>query len=354
MNAAVFYDFENIGLSSIYGGFEQTMLALRKKMEASGFIEKIVLQRGYISKGHTAVPRMQPVLEKLGVELVLVNPLYEDVRSKANMVDFKMGVDVIATILPKRSVTTVVIASGDNDFGFLCQQIKALKRNLLVISRFNTTGMAMMRFCDDWIDLSEQKLTPKFIMRAIQARLPKTAPSGHFHTDFNAFLQALSDDTLLRRYMTECGLDLQKVVLILHQRRVYLPKYDELGLASQTAFFELLFGKTNFECTKGMVRFCAHKKPATNHNMIVNVMRIPSGYTREKLMMYHDCLNSVDNIEELMIYIHFMKRNSLIFQNHLRPKESLRDTFRDHLLSVLSKAGLTADESVLADLEDYV
>ena len=171
MKTAAFYDLENMGLASKNGEFEKTFSALLKKIPGNELVGEIVIQKAYISKSHPSLQHIQTALNKHNVELVAVEPVSNIGQKKSNMVDFKMNVDVIATISPRRSIKTIAVASGDKDFGFMCQQIKDMDRKLLIVSRFETTGDAMLKLCDDWVDTGDQPLTPKFIHKIIETRI---------------------------------------------------------------------------------------------------------------------------------------------------------------------------------------
>lgn len=351
MKTAVFYDLENIGLAGKAGELEQALTVLRQKIEASGLVREIVLQRAYISKTHSSLARLAPILEKHQIELVAVEPVLKAGSKKHNMVDFKMGIDVIATIAAKRSLATVAIASGDNDFGFLCQKIKDMGRKLLVISSFGTTGEAMLKLCDDWIDLRERTLTTNFIRQAITKRIAADDSPADFLQAFAAFLHAVEEDLLIRRYMASFGLPLNIFIEILHERISKFPKHGELGFANISGFMTVLLSGTNFECQGGIVKYNSSQQPLSQHRLLDNILCLPPGYTREKLFKYYDAVSGIERIGELLAYIEFMKRSGMLKGNELCGKRTFRATIRKHLRSITEKAGLVLDEAALADID---
>ena len=348
MKTAVFYDLENVGLASKNGEFEQAITELTERIKASDLVGDIVLQKAYIRKTHGSVEQIMPVLKKYKIEPVMVEWLSDVVRKKTNLVDFKMGIDAIATISSKRSIETVAIASGDNDFGFLCQQIKEMGKKLLVISRFNTTGDIMLKLCDDWIDLNNQALTPKFICKAIEARIPSEEISGDFYNDFKAFIDALERDVLIRRYMETFGLLLSHFTGVMQSRNIMLPQTGKLGFASLSDFMEVLLYESNFECHNNFVKYTEKKSSLSQQHLIKSIVRLPPGYTREKLLNYYDLIAGIENVDELQNYINFMRRNGMVKGGTLCNRRTFRATIRNNLRKIMKKAGIAVDEDALA------
>ena len=349
MKTAVFYDLENIGLASKNGEFEETLTSLLKLIKASTLVGNIVMQKAYARKTYHALAQVEPVLKKHKIELVLAESLSKAVNKKANMVDFKMGVDVIASIATKRSINTIAVASGDNDFGFLCQQIKEMGRKLLVISRFNTTGDIMMNLCDDWIDLNGQELTPKFIRNSIEARLPKEFLSGDFFSSFGEFLKALENDSLILRYLSSFGLPLSLLVPVMQSRNIVLPRHKDLGFANVTAFFDVLLCETNFERRDNNIVYVGKSKnPLSQRHLIENTARLPMGYTHEKLHKYYELCAELDDIDEMQNYISFMRRNGVLRGTTLCPWHNIRTVISKHLQNTMETAGIAVDQAEMA------
>ncbi|MCL2004393.1 MAG: NYN domain-containing protein [Oscillospiraceae bacterium] len=352
MKTAVFYDLENVGLSRKPGEFEQAIAGLTERIKASELVGDIVLQKAYIRKTHASVEQLVPILKKHKIEAVMVEWMSDSVRKKTNLVDFKMGIDAIATISLKRSIQTVAIASGDNDFGFLCQQIKEMGKKLLVISRFNTTGDIMLKLCDDWIDLNKQALTPKFICKAIETRVPVGNKSGDFYIDFKALINALEADVLIRRYMKTFGLPLSTFTGAMQTRGIIVPRIGTLGFASLTDFMEVLLYESNFECRSGYVKYKEKKNTLSQQHLIKNIVRLPPGYTREKLLKYYDLIDGIENVDEMQTYISFMRRNGMLKGSALCNRRTFRATIRSNLKKVMEKAGLAVDEDALAEFNE--
>jgi uncharacterized LabA/DUF88 family protein len=351
MKTAVFYDLENIGLTSKNGEFENSINDLVERIKGSGLVSEIVLQRAYISKSHPSIELIQPVVKKLKIELIQVEPLSESSRRLKNLVDFKMGVDLVATIAGKRSIGTVALASGDNDFGFLCQQIKDMGRKLLIISRYETTGDVMFRLCDDWIDLNGHVLSQKIITEAISHRITGDYTNMGFIPALNAFLTDIENDLLLRRWLTDYGIYLQFFVNAVQERQIPCPDHKELGFNSLTYLINTLLCETNFECKNGTVKYTGNKKEVSQRELINNLVKLPVGYSREKLLVYHDTLSGVENIDEMLTYINFMKRNNMLTDGKLCYKRTFKSTIRKYLKKRLALAGIELDKGEMTEFE---
>jgi hypothetical protein len=79
-------------------------------------------------------------------------------------------------------------------------------------------------------------------------------------------------------------------------------------------------------------------------------MRRPPGYTREKLLVYYDALAGVENVDELLQYINFMRRSGMLKGSTLCHKRTFRAAIRNHLRFVTEKAGVALDEAALAEI----
>ena len=62
MKTAVFYDLENLGLTSKNSTFMQSISNLRKKIEASELVGEITLQKAYIRKDHASRGQIESVI----------------------------------------------------------------------------------------------------------------------------------------------------------------------------------------------------------------------------------------------------------------------------------------------------
>lgn len=298
MKTAVFYDLENIGLSCKDESMAQFFHNTIAKIRSSDIVDEIALQRAYISKGSDVLPYVHNVLKNEGIELIEVEPVCGAARKKANMVDFKMDVDVIATVAAKRSLQTIAIASGDRDFGFMCRQIKDMGRKLLIVSKFNNTGEGLVRICDDWIDLSEHPLTTKFIGKAIATRVNLDCSEMDFYTAFHAVLSAFEADPLIKRCMTNFGLPFSQFVHIINGYKE-IPDGQALELSTKGELIKLLLYDTAFSQRSGIVKFVGGRTCPTPDFLATQIAKLPPGYSGEKFLYYYDILNDVDDISML-------------------------------------------------------
>jgi len=351
MKTAAFYDLENIGIVIKSGKLEQELLGLMDRIKASSFVGEIVLQKAYMRKNeHTA--RVAALMAKHGVELVAVEPMSNVPQKKSNIVDFKMGIDVTATILRRHSIKTVAIASGDSDFGFLCQQIKEMGKNLIVVSNPNITGDALFRICDDWLDSRSAEIKPRIIEKAINLRLPKNYKSANFYDAIGDFLRLLESDPFVCGCMKRFGLPFGTFVSILQSRGVYFPKHTSLGFANLTSMLLIIFQKTGYEYKHDRVYYLGEGIAPSQLRLLENIISKPRGYSREKLMEYYDIAKEAGDVSELLTYIEFMKRAGMLKQNELCTKRTFRAAIRKHLGDVLTKAGIEIDERALKKTSD--
>ncbi|MCL2170102.1 MAG: NYN domain-containing protein [Defluviitaleaceae bacterium] len=349
MKTAIFYDLENIGLGVKNDQFEEHFLALFEQIKASVLVGEVVLSRAYMRGGAALTPyqeKIKPVLQKHKVELVLAEaPKGSQNKSQKNLVDFKMGVDVTLAIARRHSIQTVVLATGDNDFGFLCRQIKDMGKNLLVVSRFINTGDTLLQICDDWVDLSgkTRKLSDKLLRKLIDVRITKDYKGQDFLAAFKDFLQTLESDIFIRRYMAEFGLPYHLFVSILYHLGVKMPSPKELGFNSNSHLVGALLHDSPFEFIDSALKYNENKSPMAACNLVSQVARMPTTYSSEKFLHYYDLLEKSGNITEFINYIEFMKRSGIIDGNNLAYRRNFRATIRRHLQKMLAKSGIILD-----------
>ena len=354
MKTAVFYDLENIGLKN--GELEKTLETVKEKIQNSVLTDSIILQRAYISKTHPTLPALEPVLKSLNIELVAVEQLSETKSGKKkaqNLVDFKMAVDVIATVAAKRSISTVAIASGDNDFGFICRQIKDMGKNLLVISKYKTTGDAMLSLCDDWIDLSEYIPTPKFILKIINRCILKNCTQTDFSKTFSDLISRMENDLLVRRYLSQFGIGVVDFFKIVKSQDIHFPPHTDFGFAKLSDFANFILDNTKLIAINGVVFYRPDKKPIGQKRYISErIIALPHGYTRDKFLKYYDILDGTENITEFLEYISFVKHNGVLADGKLCYRRNFRSTIRKNARRLLSKAGVIADETAISAINE--
>ena len=353
MKTAVFYDLENISISGMkQGGYERMFAYLRQKIESSDIVGEIVLQKAYISKTQSIVPILAPILEKQNIDLIAVEPIVGQQRKKTNMVDFKLNVDVLSIINASCDIDTVVLASGDSDFGFMCQRLKEFGKKLLIISRFEITSGVMFKLCDDWISLRDCQVSPKLVTQIIESRISDDYSGKNFFEAFGSIVQSMESDTLIRRFMSEYGLPLIDFIDIFKRRIKQFPAHIDLGFARLSDFAEFMLISTKFKhmddnIRYGNVKYFKHKQPLPHDRFASIILNMPQEYTRDKFLQYYDLLDEVDSIDELMIFIGFMKRNGVIKNNKLCNRRNFRAAIRKNLVSIMESAGIVLDKDIL-------
>lgn len=351
MKTAVFYDLENMDLPLKNGDSERQLVTLMDKIKMNELVGSVTLQRAYLSKSNNAVAHIAPVLKKYGIDLVEVAPLVENPkRKKSNLVDFKMTVDIVSAIATKRSIETVSIASGDNDFGFLAEKVKDLGKNLLVIATPNTIGESMLQLCDDWIDPSGKVNLAKFIQRAIEKRIALDYTGGDFMDSLGDFLQRLERDLFIRRCMTEVGLQFSVFINILRRYGLEFPPYGKLGFHNINSFLTLALRNAKFRIEGDFIRYHPEGVPPTIDQLSVGLLALPGGYTREKFLRYYDLLLGIENADEFMGYIQFMKRCGVLHNQKLCPKRTYRAVIRRNLTKKMASAGIELERSTLTKI----
>jgi hypothetical protein len=351
MKTAIFYDLENLGLPIKNGEFEGTFTALAERIRLSELTGNVVIQRAYMSKARSsALSNIQPVLQKLGVELVAVEPL-NMAQKTANLVDFKMVIDAVAITATKRSITTIAIASGDGDFGFLGEKIKEMGKKLILVSRMGTTSGTMLRLCDDWVSMGGEALSPKFLNRIIETRIVTDySAESDFFASLSDFLARFEGDFLVRRGLAEIGLPSSVFIDMMRRRGLAFPDYKRLGYVNVTSFLSALLRDSSFRVLGNNIHYTPGNRAPSLQQLAGSLLGIPSNYSRDKLLRYYDAVNNVDNVDELILYIGFMRRSGMLTPKGLCPKRTFRATIRAHLQKVLAAAGIELDKKTLEEL----
>ena len=212
------------------------------------------------------------------------------------------------------------------------------------------TGESLLEICDDWVDMDDHTPEPKFIRKVIEKRISTKYEGEEFFSTIRNFLRELEEDTLVRRYLANFGIPYSMLVSLALQRQIKFPSWVQIGFASQGDFIGVLLHNTCFEYKAGWIKYCAGKQPITQHHLIESIMNIPTGYSREKLIEYYDMVSETENLEEMLRYIDFMKRNGMLKGNVLCPKRTFRATIRKQIRAVAEKAGFVVDESALMDV----
>lgn len=307
MSTAVFYDLENISKFTApknYGEFKDSV----KMMCDSELVDDIVLQRAYISTTHPAYIKYNKFLNSMGIEICAVDPNTNS--KKANLVDFKMNVDCIAYSLSNK-IDTVVIATGDADFGFLCEELKNYGINVVVASYGITTNKSIIMLSNDWVDFSgEYSLCD--INELMTARISIDEPID-YKAAVRGVLEAMLSDKLVKRYMAMERFDLD-MLRDFTEKFYKAPRLEEI---SYMDFISLLISgiEVEFINKNGRILIVPSAEPVPEPPL--NIYEIISGmdfdFSTERFRAWHSWFEeNIDSVSELVYYMNFMTRNKLL------------------------------------------
>ena len=137
---AVLIDFENVGLNSIQGLFDQI-----------ADVGRITIKRAYADWGGSNSNRDQ--LQKLGIDPV---HLLRSTSGGKNASDIKLVVDAI-DLLYSSPVDTFVIVSSDSDFVPLINRLRAAGKTVFGAGEHAKATQSLVIACDRYFYLDEEK-----------------------------------------------------------------------------------------------------------------------------------------------------------------------------------------------------
>ncbi len=138
---AVLIDFENVGLSSIRGLFDQL-----------SDIGRIIIKRAYADWSSSKTPREQ--LFELGIEPVLT---FKSTSRGKNASDIRLAIDA-TELLFQSTVDTFVIVSSDTDFVPLINKLRATGKVVIGAGSKETQSSNLVRSCDRYIFFDQPDL----------------------------------------------------------------------------------------------------------------------------------------------------------------------------------------------------
>ena len=131
---AVLIDFENVGLSSIQGLFDQL-----------SDIGRIIIKRAYADWSSSKTPREK--LFELGIEPILI---FRYASRGKNSSDIRLTIDA-TELLFQSTVDTFVIVSSDTDFVPLINKLRAAGKVVIGAGKKETKPTNLVRSCDRYI-----------------------------------------------------------------------------------------------------------------------------------------------------------------------------------------------------------
>lgn len=349
MSTAVFYDLENISKFTApknYGEFKDSF----KMMCDSELVDNVVLQRAYISTVHPAYIKYNKFLNSTGIEICAVDPNMNS--KKANLVDFKMNVDCIAYSL-SNDIDTVVIATGDADFGFLCEELKNYGKKVVVASYGITTNKSIIMLCDDWVDFSHE-YTLCDINELMAARIRPEEPVD-YKAAVRGVLTAMLDDKLVKRYMALGRFDLD-MLRSFTEKFYKAPRLEDMNYMD---FVSMLIPGINvsFLNKNGRILIIPAEEPVPNPPL--SIYEIISGidfeFSTERFRAWHSWFeDNLDSVNELVYYMNFMTRNNLLYLNDdeakIVPQRKCAAALIEHTSAALSLLNIKPEDKELEKL----
>lgn len=153
---AVLIDYENVGLGSVQGLFDQL-----------SDLGRIIVKRAYADWSSGARQRDQ--LLELGIEAV---HHFHAAKVAKNSSDISLAIDAV-DLLYRSPVDTFVIVSADSDFVTLVSKLRSAGKTVIGAGRRDVVSSTLVRACDRYIYLGGQPRTAPADARTIDALLQR-------------------------------------------------------------------------------------------------------------------------------------------------------------------------------------
>jgi uncharacterized protein (TIGR00288 family) len=211
---AVLIDYENVGLNSIQGLFDQL-----------SDLGRVIVKRAYADWSAAGKQRDQ-VLE-LGIEAV---HHFHAAKVAKNSSDISLAIDAV-DLLYRSPVDTFVIVSADSDFVTLVSKLRSAGKTVIGAGRRDVVSTTLVRACDRYIYLENPSK-----VRPTTAKAPGVTPD----------LAGL----LLRAIEVSADADGRVVGSKLHQTMIRIePSFDFKALGFRT-FTQFLESSSSVQITK--------------------------------------------------------------------------------------------------------
>lgn len=351
MSTAVFYDLENISKFTTpknYGEFRDSF----KMMCDSELVDNVVLQRAYISTTHPAYIKYNKYLNSTGIEICAVDPNMNS--KKANLVDFKMNVDCIAYSL-SNDIDTVVIATGDADFGFLCEELKNYGKKVVVASYGITTNKSIIILCDDWVDFSHE-YTLCDINELMASRIHPEDPID-YRAAVRGVLTAMLEDKLVKRYMALERFDLD-MLRSFTEKFYKAPRLEDMSYIDFVSMLisgiDVAFRNKNGRMLIVPSDECVPEPPLSIYEIISGM---DYEFSTERFRAWHSWFeDNIDSVQELVYYMNFMTRNKLLNLDDdgasIVPQRKCAASLIEHTSMALSLLNIKPEDKELEKLRN--
>ncbi len=141
---AVFIDFENVAIWAEHQFLDLELDRLMEYLQSRG---PVVVKRAYGDWSRFSKYR-DDMLDN-SIDLI---QLYS-IRAGKNRADIRLALDAFETIINRPQIGTVVIVSGDSDFGALASKLREYGRYILGIGPRAVTHKLLVKSCDEFIYL---------------------------------------------------------------------------------------------------------------------------------------------------------------------------------------------------------
>lgn len=309
MSTAIFYDLENISVFTApknYGEFLKSVDEIKK----CPLVDEIVAQKAYISLTHSAYIKYKNFLDSTGIEICGVDPKMN--ANKSNIVDFKMNVDITAYTIA-HNIDTVVIATGDGDFGLLCEELKNMGKKVVIASYGITTNKSIVMLCDDWIDFSG-----KYVLCGIDELCRKRfafISCNDYRKAVKKLVQMIKDDFLVSRYMRRSGIKADEFIS-LASLMCTAPELKGTGI-SEDEFLMMLLDDENVDIVDSRdgkrVVFSDKPKEKSFFDLYEILAGLDSEFSKDRFRIWHEWFSeNIEAIPELVYYLRFLVNNSML------------------------------------------
>lgn len=141
---ALFIDFENIAIWAGEKFFDFDLTRLLEYLRSRG---RVVVKRAYADWG-----RFNKYQEEMLTNSIDLIQIYS-VRGSKNRADIRLSVDAFETTITHPEIDTIVVVSGDSDFGILVTRLREYGRYVLGIGPRDISHTLLVKSCDEFVYL---------------------------------------------------------------------------------------------------------------------------------------------------------------------------------------------------------
>jgi len=141
---ALFIDFENVAIWAEQAFFDLKLTSLMEYLQGRG---SVVVKRAYGDWARFS--RYRDDMLDNSIDLI---QMYS-VRAGKNRADIRLALDAFETAVNRPQIETIVIVSGDSDFGALASKLREYGRYVLGIGPRDITHALLVKSCDEFVYL---------------------------------------------------------------------------------------------------------------------------------------------------------------------------------------------------------